>query len=452
MKKRNLLGVALIIFILSTQAPISAQTPQKTPAPRRTPVTAKQTPSAPKPKTPSESTAKSSTRYTPSRKESATPKKRRSARSKSLSYGPSYKPPEFRMKANLNNPVLYFYPSDKSVQVGGDNFITLIVLSNPKGENFDSVFLAIKYNNAVFTPVDYENNIPSELLKTEPQVMVYKKEGILTYSVELTKPFLAVNDELLNICWKALVPQSDSPISLTEFQGKFTGLFMNNINILGDAAINNDGVIPAHITVLPENYSLEGEEDEDVDEFASDWDMFRIGSEQVIGDGSIVLALKAPETPLKVGDVFLVDIYFKNPKALPIDNIYLDIRFDPKALRVIDYDEENWITRDVNIFDGDYQEKFPFDFLIKNKVLNQTGRIIYKMGISKSDLLIQEGVMATIKFYALSPSDKTPIKFNISPGRLSKEATAVLYMGNNILGSIDDPQAGVVNTQVRIFP
>jgi hypothetical protein len=456
MKIRNLLGVALIIFmmgiVISTMAqmPDATSLPQNTPTPQKTPVTSLQTPSAPRQKT-TDSKQKTTERYSPTRKESGVPKKRSSTRGKSLSYGPTYQPPEFRMQANLNSPVLYFYPSDKSVKVGGGNFITLIVLSNPKGETFDSVFLAVKYNNAVFEPVDYEDNIPSEFFKEQPRVFIYKKEGILTYSAQLAKPFLTVNDELLNISWKALVPQSDSPISFSEFQGKNSGLFKNNVDILGDAAVNNDGVIPAHITVLPESYTAE-ENEEDVDEYSSEWDMFRKGSEQVVGDGSVVLALKAPDEPLKAGEVFLVDIYFKNPKALPIDNIYLDIRFDPDVLRVVDYDEDNWITRDVNIFDGSSHEKFPFDFLFKNQVFNQTGRIIYKNGISKSDLLIQEGVMATIKFYPLAASDKTTVKFNISPGGRSEESAMVLYMGNNILGTPDDPQAGVFNTELAIHP
>ncbi|MBN1900448.1 hypothetical protein JW926_03880 [Candidatus Sumerlaeota bacterium] len=457
MKIRNFLAVAVISLIMGIRIPLMAQNPdtiappQRTPSPQRTPITTRRTPTPPKPKTP-DSGKTAPEKYSSSRKESAVPKKGRTSRSKGLSIGPTYQPPQFTMQANLKNAVLHFYPSDRTVVASGDPFITLIILNNPKGEPFDSVFLALKYNPVVFEPIGYSDNIPSEYYHEQPQVTMYKKDGILTYSALLNKPFLAVNDEILSIQWKALVPQSDSPISLVEFQGKSSGLFKNGVDILGEPDIGNDGFIPAHITSVSENVVLDAESGEDVDEFSNEWEIFRKESNVISGDGSVILALKSPDKPLKDGEVFFVDVYFRNPKALPIDNISLDIRFDPKTLCVVDYDEDNWITRDVNIFDGLYHEKFPFDFLFKNQAYNQTGRILYKNGISKSDILIQEGVMATIKFYALAAADNTDINFHLSQRERKEEGTAVFYMGNNILGSPHDPRAGVYNARLTIYP
>lgn len=171
----------------------------------------------------------------------------------------------------------------------------------------------------------------------------------------------------------------------------------------------------------------------------------------VPGDGSIQLTFQTPLKPVKEGETFPVHILFKNPNAINIDNLSLDIRFDANVLKVVDYDDENWITRDINIFDGNYHEKFPFDYHIKNQAYNQTGRIIYKMGVSKSDVLIHEGILATIRFYALAPADKTSIKFYVTPYQSDSEGTAITYMGNNVLGKDKDRYAGLANAQVRVI-
>lgn len=456
MKYRFFIFCIFVLLALGSVASL-AQTPpppQPTPpppSPTRTPIpSGYRTPTPPRQKTGKESgtTAKTTERFSSSMKKSAVPSKGRTSKGKSLSYVGTYEVPQFNAQADKNLAILYFYPSDRMTIAGGEPFTTLVLLSNPQAQKFDKIFMAIKYDSTVLKPEDYEDKLSPELLKEQPKTLVYDAEGILCYSAELKNPLSVVNDEILAIRWKPLVPYTNSPLSFTEFEKRNSGLYMGAVNILGEQGVADDGTIPASITVMPKSFVSEMEV-EDEEEFLTNLVTDRMDA--TLGDGSIHLTLQAPDNAIKQGETFLVHILFQNPNAINIDNVSLDIRFDPDVLKVVDYDDENWITRDVNIFDGTYHEKFPFDYHIKNQAYNQTGRIIYKMGVSKSDALIHEGIVATIKFYALAPVDNGSIKFYLAPSLSDTAGTSITYMGNSVLGKDKDRYAGLLNTQVRVI-
>jgi hypothetical protein len=267
----------------------------------------------------------------------------------------------------------------------------------------------------------------------------------------LTRPILFINEELLAIYWKALLPQSETILYFTHFNGENSGIFTDKTSILGDPAVDNDGMIPASINILSQNESAMKEaevpEDFSMALVVDKWD-----TQKEKGDGSIGLALLAPQSPVKVGNTFLVDIHFKNPNGLPIDNVSFDIRFDPGVLHVVDYDEDNWITRDVNIYDGASHELYPFDYHISNIALNQRGHIIYKMGLSKSDALYHEGTMATIKFYAVAPASRTVVNFYRMANNRIHEGTTLTFAGQDMLGSSANPMAGLQNAELSVIP
>lgn len=393
-------------------------------------------------------------RYSSRRKSGAVPKTSgRSRGSSGKHYGSTYQVPQIEMQADPNIPILYFYPLDRLVEAGGKSFSTLIILSNPEGQTFNHVFLAIKYAPKILEPVDYEDRIPKELLMSDPEVLVFSDEGVITYSVELKEPTSLPEDELLSIKWKPLRPRRNSTLSIIDYNNRESGLFRNSINILGEPGNKNDGAIPANISVvrktvipeefeLPENVGVE----EEIDLIAD-----RVNVISGTGEGTVRLSLIGPEGPVKKGDIFLVNIYFENPKAMYIDNVNLDIRFDPNVLQVVDHDEENWITRDVNILDGEYHEIFPFDYHFKNRAYNQTGRIFYKMGLSSGDSLYNDGTMATIRFYAVAPAEKTSIYFYRLPDLREIKGTTLTYLGKDVIGSSDDPFKGLQNLSVHIL-
>jgi len=388
-------------------------------------------------------------RYSSMRKKGSVPQKRSSSRSGGVRYGSTYKVPLFKLQANQNLPILHFFPSDRQVVAGGDAFSMLVILSNPQGDSFDKVVLNIRYDPAILQPVEYEDKLPREFMKNQPKMLVFQKEGIIRYQAEFTSPQIPSEDEIMAIKWKPLLPQKDSQLQFVRYQEEDTGIYQNGRNILGETAVPDDGTIPGSVSVISQELIQDEEEGEFLNRLIVDSRSEEIA---VIGDGSVELVLRSPEDAVREGDIFLVDVFFRNPKARPIDNVNLDIRFDPEVLQVVDYDEENWVTRDVNIFDGDYHEVFPFDFHLKNKVFNQSGRIIYQMGISKSDILNREGSMATIKFYARKPSEKTMVRFFRPPvSTFGDNGTLLTHSGRDVLGDSEDPFAGLKNAEFTIY-
>jgi len=129
--------------------------------------------------------------------------------------------------------------------------------------------------------------------------------------------------------------------------------------------------------------------------------------------------------------------------------VELVIGYDPEILCVVDCDEENWITRGVNIFDGKYHREFPFDFHIRNEADNLCGKIIYKMGSLKQNGLTNSGDLAQIKFQALKGAEKTWIWFKM-PGSTSSEGTKVNFRKNDVLGKKDVLNDGVKNLPLKI--
>jgi hypothetical protein len=78
---------------------------------------------------------------------------------------------------------------------------------------------------------------------------------------------------------------------------------------------------------------------------------------QGTAEGGITLQLKSQRSTINVGDEFLVDIDYDNPKRAELDTVKLKLKFDPKVLQVVDYDDDNWITQGVNIHDGDVRDR-----------------------------------------------------------------------------------------------
>ncbi len=377
-------------------------------------------------------------------------------------FGSTYQVPQFTVQANKDSTVLYFYPPNRQVIAGSEPFSSLVIFANPKSLSFDRVFLAISYPAKVMEPVHYEDRLPEDLLRESPKVKVYPSDGILTYEAQLKFPASIASEEILSIEWKAHIPQKNTALSFTSWEERPTGIFNGSQNILGDPGIQDDGIIPADITIFREMTSSFVSEEDDLDDSDEEEEVtIELVSDQgsqgfMEGDGSIRLILMPPGEPVMEGDSFDVQVYFKNPKALLIDNVNLDIRFDPKYMQVVDTDEENWISRGTNILDGPYHEVFPFDYHIKNAAYNQLGRIHYHAGMSQNDALYQEGVMATIRFISIKAGESIPVAFyrnkeGKGPAAVTR-GTTLSCSGKDILGAPADSMKGIENTFVTIRP
>ena len=80
----------------------------------------------------------------------------------------------------------------------------------------------------------------------------------------------------------------------------------------------------------------------------------------------------------------------------------------------------------VNIWDGAYHRRFPFDIHVTNRADNRTGVISYHMGFSE-EFPLPQGVVATIRFRVLRAGVPELLSFD-------PERTAIRHLGENQLG------------------
>ncbi len=351
----------------------------------------------------------------------------------------SYKLQRFQFQANLDVAVLYFEPMDMIAKVG-EKFNTSVRLSNPKSRGFTRMFLALQYNPEVLLPLEVNDLALQADMRAPAKAYIYENRGLLTYEAEFASELALRKQNLLTVKWRALAPALYSAITFSSFDQRDTTLAHGEENILGDPGILGDGTIEASVCVLPPS-------PEDETEILTGTTMTEYTGPVTIG--GVKLALRSETQKVRLGEEFLVDIDFENTRQTVVDIIHVIVRFDPRVLQVVDYDEENWITRGVNVYDGPYHEKFPFDRHIKNLASNAEGEIDYYMGISESQLLADRGTLATIVFRAIRPAVNTSISF-FTPPRLHARGTRVTCMGINVLGDLTTEEDGVENLAIKI--
>jgi hypothetical protein len=314
----------------------------------------------------------------------------------------------------------------------GEEFNTGVRLANPKSRGFTRMFLALEYDPDVLLPLEVNDLALQSAMETPAKAFVYESNGLMTYEVAFSGEMAVHNQTLLTVKWRALAPTRYSAIKFSSFDERDTMLFNLGENILGEPGILGDGTIGAMVRVLHPS-------PEDESEMLTEATITDYTGPVTIG--GVKLTLRSVQQKVRVGEEFLVDLDFENTQQTLVDKIHVIIRFDPRVLQVVDYDQENWIARGVNIYDGPYHEEFPFDRHLKNMASNAKGEIEYHMGISESQFLADRGTVATIVFRAIRPAASTSISF-FTPPRLHARGTRVTCMGINVLGDLNTEEDG----------
>jgi len=165
--------------------------------------------------------------------------------------------------------------------------------------------------------------------------------------------------------------------------------------------------------------------------------------------GGIRLRLVANKARIPANEDFYVGVWFDNPRLLDVSKVAFKIRFDPRVLEVVDDDTDNWITRDVNIADGDFHDQFPFDIHLENAASNDSGLISYAMACTQRRALPQQGYIARVRFRPRALAEATPIAFVLGPDD-DQMRTQVRFLGDELLGTPGQPESGVNDLTVRI--
>jgi hypothetical protein len=361
-----------------------------------------------------------------------------SARKPGAPARPSCKIEPIKIAADPNACILYLDPMDVIARKG-EEFATKLMVSNPKALPFKHVFVALHYDPEAVRPLKLDEASLKDALSSPSLANVYESKGLLIYEAQLKDRADFNGKALLDIHWRALGNVRSSEIRFVEFNGYATSLSLGGVDILGDPFIAGDGVVGTRVSVL-----APGETAAEVEDFGTEF----YGAREILAGagaaGGISLELRGAKTKVKVGERFFVDVYYNNPLKARADAVNLLIRFNPEVLQVLDHDEDNWITSGVNIFDGAYHERFPFDYFLSNDVDNVKGEIVYRMGASNPDVLSGSGTLATIQFRAKATSEGAMVSF-VLPKKPGALGTSVEYLGQDVLGDVADHRDGTRN-------
>lgn len=366
---------------------------------------------------------------------------------------------EFKMQADASANVLFIEALDVAptmhvVIEQRKHFVTRVVFRNGKRSTFDVVELAIKYDPSVVRPVGLDDEGLSGLL-AEPATAQYDaKRGLIVYRARFAEPRKDEMLALFRLEWEALAPTEYSRIDFVNNESFASRVMSKEINVLQKRTENDEveaseraGLLGMDVTITADAATAEELSERDLP--VSAVSMARMLSEGT-AEGNVTLALRPRVREVRIGEDFLVDVTYANPQGVEIDSIRFKVKFDPKVLQVVDYDENNWITKGINIFDGDYHEDLPFDFHIRNVAYNGAGEVVYEMGFSSRTAIASSGVIATIKFRAIAPAETTRIEFDIDEDS-KKSKTSVSFLGFNLIGEPGNRAAALTNASVRVY-
>jgi hypothetical protein len=367
---------------------------------------------------------------------------------------------EFKMKANTSTNLLYIEgmggePTMNILTTEGNTVVTRVFYVNARNTPYKTFSVALKYDPAILDPVGLDDSDIASMLDGESSAHVDSKRGIITYKAVLknarTDPAMTV----FKVEWKALTPTSDAAIAFInndKFRSNVLDAEDHNVLLQRDEtgeveSSEKTGLVDAAISVMPSAKTARAmSEDEGSFSAISLANNISEGT----AEGGVVLELRPRRTNVRVGEDFLVDIYFSNPKHAELDTVKLKVKFDPSVLQVVDYDNDNWITAGTNIFDGDYHDDLPFDYHRRNSASNDRGVINYDMGFAARVRIPVKGVIATIRMRAVAPASGTSIAFVYDDTPDEDPQTAVTFLGFNLVGSPGSRAASLRNVDLNI--
>lgn len=323
----------------------------------------------------------------------------------------------------------------------GDKFWTDVRLECLDTPSFDYVRLVLDYPEDVLEPVAVHDGSIAANLAGDPRTRVNARAGMLLYEGSLAEPMPAPKGAILRVQWKAKRADDFAEIRFDTWGREQTALRLGTADLLGNAFIEDDGVLSMELQVQPGDAADRAA--------AEDAAAFDFGSFERLGGARLIVA--PPRAEPVVGEVFSIDLLLDNRANSAIDGLEARLEFDPSVLRVVDTDYNNPVTIGTNILDGPFRRAFPFDFGIENAVHQRLGRIDYKVGISnENELRGRFGTFARVYFMPVRPSVQTFVRFTFSKSE-GYPSTMISYLGGDVLGDPKLANDGTVSASFGVL-
>lgn len=358
---------------------------------------------------------------------------------------PAAPEPAFRGTVELiSDPVNVF-------ATAGEPFVSSVKMRNVAGEEIDHVRVCLEYDPLVLRPLRVSDRALRPHLAAPARMESDPVTGRVIYEAALEPPLGGFSQELLTIEWEPLVMTPRTDIALAVGRPDASALTHGERDVLGELGVPDDGTVGSAVTVRPRR-DLDARGALFIDSPDTQRTIQGLALERQIG-----LRLVADRDAVAADEVMAVDLQLLNPGEMPIDDVEVTLRYDPRVFEVLDAAPgenrrpgENWIVGGVNLHDAPFHRAYPFDFHLLNEAHNDVGLAFYHMGLSQVRPL-PSGTFARIYLRALTPARRTALSFEFSDDP-TRPTTAVRCAGVDLLNLRASQQTGAASLELRVFP
>lgn len=339
---------------------------------------------------------------------------------------------------------LYFHPADNFVEMGKD-FQTTLKLNNNTANKVHRFEVTLEYDPFKVSYLGFDASplkpYAQDLTK---QVRVEAAGGKIFITGRLDQPLDKKNLELVKLKFKSTSQANRSVLRFLSSKKTPTALYNSaDKNILAQSERGTQGLIDMNVFAFDPRTSGKAV----AKTGGKDWlDLatalpgempnrgVAISQLNPLGafskpDAKVKLLLQPPrKTTVSKGEDFWIDLVLLNDGEAPLEALGATVRFDPKVLKVLDEDRNNYIKRGTNIWDGAFHDAYPFDFHRVNLANNDIGIIQYQVASHNGPKMYPSGIFARIHFEALAETPITSVQLVRGAGR-EQPQTFVRGMG-----------------------
>jgi hypothetical protein len=341
-----------------------------------------------------------------------------------------------------SDPYVTFFLEPASVVVdAGERFVTDSGLINPERLVMQSFQIVLIFPPDRMMPVGIRQDNIEAMLKGEPEIVLDQQAGRLVYRGEFARPIDGADLALISVEWEALRPTLGSEIRTGDGE-RYSGAFQDNLFLSRTSLGFEQAQLGARVRINDVEKGLPGGL-----RFADE--ALAALAETPVDLAAAVAATSRKRPPtlwidqpsegiLPVDQWLIVDFGIDNPDAVPVDEVRLACRFDPKAIQIVDTDRDNWIVRGRNLLDGPFKKLWPWDLHYVNQVDVSNGLFYYRMGTFNP---IVNGNEPIVRLFArvVEPVRAPVFHWVLNPNASTEQPQTSLYFERRNLLLPEDP-------------
>ena len=354
--------------------------------------------------------------------------------------------PAIKFNREIRENTVYFSPSHLHVKEG-DRFGTKLVMYNHERAPVNGVNLWVQYDPDVLEP-DWVDLGPLGI--DDPagaRVQRWPKRGHLQIRGDLPEARDESVSDLVVLHWRALAPALETHLEFRAPEGEAVEVLSGGSNLIQRTNLGNHSRVSMLVRVGTQQKGEVGMRL--ISDVRDTMDITQFDE-----NGRIRLAIVARESLVGTDQVSTADVVLINPDREMFDELRLRIRYDPRAIKMLDADADNYISQGLNIFDGDFHDDFPFDYHGVNEVNPVEGTIDYRMGSVTAPYPYPSGTVARLVYRMKRDAGRTRFLFECAdPFSSGRRCTDVTRGGLSLLGSdLEVAEQVLHGTEVVVQP